>query len=68
MVPQDADYFSLFPMGGASPTVPQAPSPAAAQPTAAQPSLSLLLAPPPVEDTATYLYIKEVFVSPAKVP
>ena len=45
MVPQDADYFSLFPMGGASPAVPRAPSPAAAQPAAAQPSLSLLPAP-----------------------
>ena len=50
MVPQDADYFTLFPMGGAPPAVPPPPSPTVAPPVAAAPPLSLLLDPSPLID------------------
>ena len=50
MVPQDADYFTLFPMGGAPPVVPPPPSPAVASVVAAPTPLSLLLDPPPLID------------------
>ena len=50
MVPQDAYYFTLFPMGGAPPAVPPPPSPAVAPSVAAPPPVSLLLDPPPLID------------------